>query len=183
MGNVARSTSFDRIVKSRTLFLAYNIDAPRATGELPSCYRLLLRMARQLAALCLLAAMCAASLTGLRSASAACATVHGTVVCDKHAYINTLGKRSEYNSVTATAAAPVCNKPDGSWTTNFFMWVQVHSATPGGIVLVTTDGSDPRASGTSVFQEVRVEVCHRVLKRRPTLSLVYRTGAACRGHS
>ena len=53
------------------------------------------------------------------------------------------------------AAAPVCNKPSGSSTTNAFMWVQISSATPGGFLYVTTDGSNPRTSATATFVQVR----------------------------
>ena len=53
------------------------------------------------------------------------------------------------------AATPVFDKPDGAWTTNSFMWVQVTSATPGGFLYVTTDGSDPRTSSTAMFRQVR----------------------------
>ena len=55
-----------------------------------------------------------------------------------------------------SALPPVCNKPSGAWTSNSFMWVQLHSATPGAFLYVTTDGSDPLSSPTAVFRQARV---------------------------
>ena len=67
------------------------------------------------------------------------------------------------SACAVAAATPVCNKPSGSWTTNNFMWVQISSATPGGFLYVTTDGSDPLTSPTAVFRQVRSPPLHSIL--------------------
>ena len=55
----------------------------------------------------------------------------------------------------AEAAAPVCYKPSGSWTSGAWMWVHLASATPGAFLYVTTDGTAPRTSATATFVQVR----------------------------
>ena len=55
----------------------------------------------------------------------------------------------------AAAAAPVCYKPSGSWTSGAWMWVYLASATPGAFLYVTTDGTAPRTSATATFVQVR----------------------------